>query len=41
MRVTIKIDEKVHKKLKKMQYQAFRDKGNTISLSDIIKEVLK
>jgi len=41
MRVTIKIDAKIHKKLKKLQYEAFRDTGVAVSLSDVIKDVLQ
>lgn len=41
MRVTIKIDEKVHRKLKKLQYQTFRDTGVAVSLSKVIEEALK
>jgi len=41
MRITVKVDASVHKKLKKLQYKKFKDTGIQVTLSDIIEEAIK
>ena len=41
MRVTVKVEHRVHNYLKKLQYKKFKETGIQVTLSDIIEEALK
>lgn len=41
MRITVKVEKRVHKYLKKLQYKKFQDTGVQVTLSDIIEEAIK
>ncbi len=41
VRITVKVDHRVHKYLKKLQYKKFKDTGIQVTLSDIIEDAIK
>jgi len=41
MRITVKVEQRVHKYLKKLQYEKFKRTGIQVTLSDIIEEAIK